>query len=84
MEQVDGDACDPGSPLLLDAVGIEVIPDEVAEGGARENYQEYHSLDPGWSLLPCLLASFRDGIQIIVGHITCNRDYQSTRICCQA
>ncbi len=32
-EQVDGDACDAGCAIILDAVGVEVIPDEVAEGG---------------------------------------------------
>ncbi len=31
--QVDGDVPDPGFPCILDAVGVGVIPDEVAEGG---------------------------------------------------
>ena len=33
IEQVDGDIIDPGFAGILDAVGVEVIPDEVAEGG---------------------------------------------------
>ncbi len=31
--RADGDVLDPGFPCILDAVGVGVIPDEVAEGG---------------------------------------------------
>ena len=34
-EQVDGDIIDAGFAGILDAVGVEVIPDEVAEGSER-------------------------------------------------
>ena len=33
IPQVDGDVLDPGLASILDAVGVGVIPDEVAEGG---------------------------------------------------
>ena len=35
IRQVDGDIIDAGFAGILDAVGVEVIPDEVAEGGER-------------------------------------------------
>ena len=33
VEEFDGDAGDAGFAGILDAVGVEVVPDEVAEGG---------------------------------------------------
>ncbi len=34
VAELDGDVLDPGFAGILDAVGVGVIPDEVAEGGA--------------------------------------------------
>ncbi len=33
VAELDGDVLDAGFPCILDAVGVGVIPDEVAEGG---------------------------------------------------
>ncbi len=43
VEEFDGDAVDAGFAGVLDAVGVEVIPDEVAEGGGLSR-----GLRPRW------------------------------------
>ena len=54
-EQLHGDTLDPGLAVILDAVGVQVVPDEVADGGA-----EVHPGVDGGVVLPALE---RDGDQ---------------------